>query len=117
MFTKIQNKKATASLILIAYLSLFAANIYHYHNVNFSLNKTGFLNSAKTTKIFSHTLENCIVQSTFNSVHTIVINSLKFDTSINEINYLSISKLSREKNSFLLDIQKLRAPPFKPSSI
>ncbi|MGB9663349.1 MAG: hypothetical protein ACPL25_00305 [Ignavibacteria bacterium] len=112
MIKKFKNKRSISVLILIAYLSLFAANVYHYHNLNFPSNKFSFFVSNKTIKIASHSLENCIVQSTFNSVHHTLFKNFNFDNSIDEINNLPILDFSPNKKSFLIDSKKLRAPPF-----
>jgi hypothetical protein len=113
MVAGIKNKKAISILILLAYFSLFITNAYHYHNFDFHFNDLPKYDLFNSVKFTTHTLENCIVQSTFNSIHNSFVQSIKIEISINEISQLPIQNFSYNKNLFLFNNHRLRAPPFK----
>lgn len=111
----IKNRKFIALAVLIAYLSLFFANAYHYHNLNFALNNSGHFDKSKPVKGFSHSLENCIVQTTFNSVHNSFVNNINLETLLDSLLSLQIKNIPLFRNSFTLNEIKLRAPPVNHS--
>ncbi|MCR4417469.1 MAG: hypothetical protein NUV92_06970 [Ignavibacteria bacterium] len=109
------NRKVIAFTVLIAYLSLFISNAYHYHNLNYVIDNSGQFDKSKPVKGFSHSLENCIVQTTFNSIHNSFVKNIKPETFLDTSISLQIKNLPLFRNSFTLNEIKLRAPPVKHS--
>jgi|GEM_PF-5032818 hypothetical protein len=115
MKNKFKNKRVISILVLLAYLGVFSANVYHFHNINFVFTKSGVFNTSTTLKFSLHNFENCIVQSTFNSVHSVLIKSSKVAIIIEGISNLAIQDLTLPAKNYLISSLKFRAPPFQHS--
>lgn len=112
IFEMIREKKETVSLlVLVAYLGIFFANVYHYHTVNLNLDSPTEFRTETKYKSSTHNVDNCPVNSTFNQIHTSFINYLSFDPSdfYSNKNFLFESSL-KITNTSLINFQ-LRAPP------
>lgn len=99
------------ALILISYLGVFSANVYHFHNYNFLINSLPEFGLERKNSNFQHSLEDCLVNSIFNSIHTAYFNFAKLDFNhLHSENYF-FPLDSEKKQSFHLITKKLRAPP------
>ncbi len=100
------------SLIIISYLGIFFANVYHFHNYTFSINFLAELENgqSKTNKIW-HSFELCPVSLVFNSIHHFLgkIHNLNFqDVKLEKLLILESTNLKRF--DYLVS-QNFRAPP------
>jgi len=115
MTKKFLHKKLISAIILFAYLGVFAANVIHYHNYNFVISRSGIFNKSTTLKVTPHNFENCIVQSTFNSIHSSYFYSSKLEIVIDRVFSVSLLDIILPLKNFYLENQKLRSPPFQHS--
>lgn len=115
MRSKFLNKRLVSILILVAYLGVFAANVYHFHNVNFVFGNSEFFNQYSSSNITQHDFSNCLVQSTFRSIHISFIKPNKVVIVIEKIFGLEPQELISPQKNYLLSSLKLRAPPSKHS--
>lgn len=98
-------------LTLLSYLAIFSANVYHYHNYNFSLKSQPDLLLEKKNSSFQHSLDDCLVYSIFNSIHSAYFNFAKLDFNLLQEENYSLLLNSEKKKSHHLITKKLRAPP------
>jgi hypothetical protein len=103
----------TTIAVLSAYLALSTVNIFHHHHFSFSSTFNQNLlesNTHEFDSVLHFDGQNCIVFSTFNSLHNanVSLNSIIFfNISLSEVS-------SKTSDEVLLDsilTQQLRAPP------
>lgn len=105
------NKHFIIYLILISYLGVFFANVYHYHNYFFSLNRQERISEERKIGSSQHSIENCFITSTFNSIHNIYFNFICLNLNyFNASDFIINHSVDRLKSLYFLS-QKLRAPP------
>lgn len=102
-------------LILISYLGVFSANVYHFHNYNFVFKTQPDLATERKNSHFQHSLDDCLVSSIFNSIHTVYFNFTKLDFNQLRAENFYPSFNSDKKQSYHLVTKKLRAPPLSHS--
>lgn len=105
------NRHITAFLILVAYLGIFTANVYHFHNYNFLVKSHPDIAIEGKNSSFQHSLDDCLVNSIFNSIHTAYFNFTKLDFNQLQAESYFYPLNSDKKQSFHLVAKKLRAPP------
>lgn len=96
---------------LFSYLGVFTSNILHYHSYDLVVYAQTHLKTENKISSFQHSLNDCLVNSTFNSLHNINLNANKLDQNSLHSENLIIPVNSNKKQSLHLTNKKLRAPP------
>ncbi len=105
------NRHIIVLFALFSYLGVFTANILHYHSYNLVVYAQNQLNTENKISSFQHSLNDCLINSTFNSLHNINSNPNKlYQNSLHSEN-LIIPVNSSKKQSLHFTNKKLRAPP------
>lgn len=102
-------------LILFSYLGLFFANVYHFHNYIFTISSQEKISTEKKIISSQHSFDNCLVNSTFNSIHNSYLSFTRIDLKDNLSSNLFFICSSQKITSFHSVSQKLRAPPLHHS--
>lgn len=99
-------------IVLVAYLLLQAANVYHYHVVNFYSSYQQNLEnptSKRSCNLLTH--DNCIVNSIYKNIHSVDFIQFSFkNLQLNESEYIFIDVNCSLRSIHLTSI-KLRSPP------
>jgi len=102
-------------LILFSYLGLFFANVYHYHNYTFTISSQEKISAERKIVSSQHSFDNCLVNSTFNSIHNSYLSFARLDLKDNSSSNLFVICNAQKVTSFHSISQKLRAPPLHHS--
>lgn len=107
-------KKLTTYFILLSYLALFIANIFHYHSISFNKNYFNEVSEQDNGlyAVTHHSALNCPVQNTFNNLHnfsSVIQQNSDYIAADNEKQILIKSDFSKSNSSHYTF--SLRAPP------
>lgn len=107
-------KKITTYSILISYLALFLANIFHFHYLtlnSFNLNQVSE-QSKRNFSLTHHSAFQCPVHNTFNSLHSSDSGSKEhFENIFIQTEKFSLKKSDYAQSLFFFKTFSLRAPP------